>query len=198
MIGGTSACNSATVTSVEVLDLSTRVWSQLPSSSDLPLSLDGAYHCGIAVGTKIYYFQENGVGVFDTTTLTWSLLTSPVELSSSLFCQATRVGPNDPTSTRTKIIITGPGDGFEHSSSTRVLQFKPATGAVTVLSMATVALAGWAGWQNAHTPAVSQAQAAAPGGSTLAERVAGAHSEGGEPVSDAERSAIDAIREALG
>jgi len=32
----------------------------------------------------------------------------------------------------------------------------------------------------------------------LAERVAGAHSEGGEPVSDAERSAIDAIREALG
>ena len=32
----------------------------------------------------------------------------------------------------------------------------------------------------------------------LAERVAGAHSEGGTPVSDAERSALEAIKEALG
>ena len=32
----------------------------------------------------------------------------------------------------------------------------------------------------------------------LAERVAGAHSEGDTPVSDAERSALEAIKEALG
>jgi Kelch motif len=123
LIGGTSSCAGPTETAVEELNLTTRVWSVLPSSSDLPAPLDGAYHCGALVGTNIYYFQSAGIGVFDTTTFSWSVLAASPLLTPSNYCQATAVGGF--------IGITGPGDGTPDANSQRVLNFNTTTDSLT-------------------------------------------------------------------
>ncbi len=158
LIGGAGpVCGGGTVRTVEVYDSVAKTWTALPSSSDLPAALDGSYHCGVAVGTKIYDFQQNGIGVFDTTTLTWSVLSADPLLAPSLFCQAVRKGPNDPTSLKAKVIITGPGDGSADAFSQRVLVFKPATGTITKLSGTTAPMAE-------HTSVFVKARAVVIGG----------------------------------
>jgi len=132
LIGGTAPCGT-TVRPTERLNLSTNTWTVLPSSGDLPLGLDGTEHCGVAIDNKIYYFQSGGIGVFDTTTLTWTVLPAGPLLSPSLFCRATRVGD--------QAVITGPGDGSADPFSQRILLFDSTTGTITLLSSMTVPLA---------------------------------------------------------
>ena len=133
LIGGTSACGGSTVAQVEKLDLNTNTWSVLGSGSNLPAQLDGAEHCGTAQGTKIYYFESAGVGVFDTTTDTWTVLGPYPLLSPSDFCRATTLG--------SQIVITGPGNGSADSNSQRILVFDTNTGNVTQIPATTVPLA---------------------------------------------------------
>jgi hypothetical protein len=133
LIGGTSACLGPTVLQVEQLDLITNTWTVLPASSNLPSPLDGAEHCGAAVGTKIYYFQGGGIGVFDTATNTWTVLTASPLLSPSLFCRATTIG--------NQVVITGPGNGTADANSQRILVFDATTGSVTLLAATAVSLA---------------------------------------------------------
>ena len=123
LIGGYSSCNGATVVQVEKLDLNTNTWSVLGSGSNLPAPLDGYYHCGAAQGSKIYYFEQQGIGVFDTTTNTWNVLTASPLLNPSWFCRATALG--------SQIVITGPGNGLSDSNSQRILVFDTNTGNVT-------------------------------------------------------------------
>jgi len=132
LIGGTAPCG-ATVRPTERLNLSTGKWSVLPSSSDLPPALDGAEHCGVAIGDNIYYFQAAGIGVFDAATRTWTVLPPDPLLNPSSFCQATRVGDT--------AVITGPGDGSADAFSQRILIFDAATNTITQSSSTTVALA---------------------------------------------------------
>jgi Kelch motif len=132
LVGGTAPCG-ATVRSTERLNLSTGKWTVLPSTSDLPPALDGAEHCGAAIGNKIYYFQAAGIGVFDSTTRTWSVLPPDPLLSPSSFCRATRVGD--------EAVITGPGDGSADAFSQRILVFDSVTDTITQLSSTTVPLA---------------------------------------------------------
>jgi hypothetical protein len=129
LIGGTTACSGATENVVEELNLTTKVWSVLPSASDLPAPLDGANHCGTVIGSSIYYFQLAGIGVFDTTTLSWTVLPANPLLNPSNFCQAT-VAHSELFGFGKKILITGPGDGTADASSQRVLIFDPATGSI--------------------------------------------------------------------
>jgi len=133
LIGGTSACFGSTVVQVEKLDLNTNTWSVLSSGSNLPAPLDGAEHCGTAQGTKIYYFESAGVGVFDTTTGTWTVLGPYPLLSPSDYCRATTLG--------SQIVITGPGNGTADFNSQRILVFDTNTGNVTLLPATTVPLA---------------------------------------------------------
>ncbi len=132
LIGGTNPCG-ADVLPVEQLDLRTGTWTVLPAASNLPAPLTGGEHCGAAHGNQIYYFQENGIGVFDTTTDSWTVLPPSPLLSPSLFCQATTVGD--------RIVITGPGDGSADAFSQRILLFGIDTQAVSLLSATTVPLA---------------------------------------------------------
>jgi hypothetical protein len=132
LIGGTAPCG-VTVRPTERLNLSTGKWSVLSSSSDLPPALDGAEHCGVAIGNNIYYFQAAGIGVFDTTTRTWTVLPADPLLNPSSFCQATRVGDT--------AVITGAGDGSADAFSQRILVFDSATDTITQLSSTTVSLA---------------------------------------------------------
>lgn len=117
LIGGTSTCLGPTVAQFEKLDLNTNTWSVLGSGSNLPAQLNGAEHCGAAQGSKIYYFEDVGVGVFDTTTNTWSVLTASPLLSPSYFCRATTLG--------SQIVLTGPGNGSADSNSQRILVRHP-------------------------------------------------------------------------
>lgn len=148
LIGGTTGCGGTTVRTVEELNLAKMKWSALPSSSDLPASLTGNNHCGVAVGKKIYYFQDAGIGVFNTSTLTWSVLPASPLLSPSLFCKASVVRPN-------RIMITGPGNGSADSHSQRVLMFDPSAGTLTQLSISTVPLAEHAMGTIHHTVVVA-------------------------------------------
>src|SRR5229473_6474586 len=70
LIGGTTGCGGASVASVERLNLRTGKWTVLPSTSSLPAPLQGVEACGAVAGTKIYEFEQAGIGVFDATTLT--------------------------------------------------------------------------------------------------------------------------------
>ena len=95
LIGGTSKCthfDSTTVRPVERLDLITGLWTVLPAPSNLPALLGGRSRCGAVHGNQIYYFQQAGIGVFDTVTSTWRVLPSSPYLEQDLFCQATTVG----------------------------------------------------------------------------------------------------------
>jgi len=134
LIGGVSACSGTTVRTVEQLSLKTGIWTALPSTSDLPAALDGFFHCAAKVDTNIYYFQANGIGVFDTTTLTWTVLPADPLLNPSYFCRATRIGNGH-------VIITGPGDGSADPFSQRILDFDSASGTLTLLTSQTVAIA---------------------------------------------------------
>ena len=134
LIGGITQCGGTTVRTVEQLNVKTGVWTALPSTSDLPASLDGIFHCADKVDTNIYYFQANGIGVFDTTTLTWSVLPADPLLSPSYFCRATKSGNGH-------ILITGPGDGSADAFSQRILDFDTSTGTLTQLTAQTVPIA---------------------------------------------------------
>ena len=131
LIGGVSGCGGTTVRTVEQLSLKTGVWTALPSTSDLPAALDGFFHCAAAVGTNIYYFQVNGIGVFDTTTLTWSVLPADPLLNPSYFCRATKIGNGH-------VLITGAGNGSGDAFSQRILDFDSAAGTITQLAATTV------------------------------------------------------------
>ena len=132
LIGGGVTCNGATVVQVEKLDLNTNTWSVLGSGSNLPAPLDGYFHCGAAQGSKIYYFEQQGVGVFDTTTNTWNVLTASPLLTPSYFCRATALG--------SQIVITGPGNILSYMYSQRILVFDTNTGNMTRLRAITAPL----------------------------------------------------------
>ena len=138
VIGGTASCLGPSVSTVEEFSPAGG-WIDLPSTADLPAAIYGAEHCGVVVSHNIYYFANTGTGVFDTTTHTWSVLAPDPLLTPSNFCQATRVGPN--TIGKARVIITGPGDGGPDPTSQRVLVFRPKTGTIKQLAMATVPLA---------------------------------------------------------
>jgi Kelch motif protein len=131
LIGGTAGCGGATVTTVESLDLGTNVWTALPAASNLPLTLTGNNHCAAAAGTKIYYFQAAGIGVFDTSTNTWSVLPANPLLSPSSYCKAVPYGTN-------KIQISGPGNGSADANSQRVLTFDATSNTISVGARTTV------------------------------------------------------------
>ena len=131
LIGGTTGCGGAAVTTVESLDLGTNVWTALPAASNLPGSLTGNNHCAAAAGTKIYYFQSAGIGVFDTTTQTWSVLPANPLLSPSSYCKAVPYGTN-------KIQISGPGNGGADANSQRVLTFDATSNTISVGARTTV------------------------------------------------------------
>ena len=134
LIGGYLSCNGLSVVQVEKLDLNTNTWSVLGPGSNLPAPLDGYYHCGAAQGSKIYYFEQQGIGVFDTTTNTWNVLTASPLLTPSWFCRATVLG--------SQIVITGPGlNGGNESYAQRILVFDTNTGNMTKLPAITVPLA---------------------------------------------------------
>ena len=134
LIGGITQCSGTTVRTVEQLDVKTGVWTALSASSDLPPALDGIFHCAAAVGTNIYYFQAAGIGVFDTMTLSWSVLPANPLLSPSFFCRATRAGSSH-------VVITGPGNGSADANSQRILDFDSSSGTVTLLTSQTVPIA---------------------------------------------------------
>ena len=134
LIGGYASCNGLSVVQVEKLDLNTNTWSVLGSGSNLPAPLDGYYHCGAAQGSKIYYFEHQGIGVFDTTTNTWNVLTASPLLTPSWFCRATTLG--------SQIVITGPGlNGSQKHYSQRILIFDTNTGNMTQLPAITLPFA---------------------------------------------------------
>ena len=133
LIGGDSKCLGPTVVQVEKLDLNTNTWSVLGPGSNLPAPLDGYLHCGAAQGSKIYYFEQQGIGVFDTTTNTWNVLTASPLLTPSYFCRATTLG--------SQIVITGPGAENTYQLSQRILVFDTNTGNMTKLPAITVPLA---------------------------------------------------------
>jgi Kelch motif len=134
LMGGYVSCNGLAAVQVEKLDLNTNTWSVLGPGSNLPAPLDGYYHCGAAVGSKIYYFEQQGIGVFDTTTNTWNVLTASPLLTPSYFCRATAVAG--------QIVITGPGlNGSNESYAQRILVFDTNTGNMTKLPAITVPLA---------------------------------------------------------
>jgi Kelch motif len=133
LIGGGATCNGDAVVQVEKLDLNTNTWTVLGSGSNLPSSLDGYFHCGAVYGSKIYYFEQQGIGVFDTTTNTWNVLTASPLLTPSWFCRATAVG--------SQIVITGPADAKPDPYSQRILVFDVNTGNMTKLPAITVPLA---------------------------------------------------------
>lgn len=129
LIGGTASCYGPTVIQVEKLDLNTNTWTVLAAGSNLPAPLDGTWHCGAVHGDQIYYFQAGGIGVFDTTTDTWTVLPASPLLTPSDFCQATTLG--------NQIVVTGPGDlGYNQ----RILVFDVATGNMSLLTATTVPL----------------------------------------------------------
>jgi hypothetical protein len=131
LIGGYASCNGQSVVQVEQLDLNTNTWSILGPSSYLPAPLDGYYHCGAAYGGKIYYFEQQGIGVFDTTTNTWNVLTASPLLTPSWFCRATTLG--------SEIVITGPSlNGSKKSYSQRILVYDTNTGNLTQLPAITL------------------------------------------------------------
>jgi hypothetical protein len=134
LIGGATTCGGDTAATVEALDLGTNTWSPLPSSSDLPVTLDGRYHCGAALGTKIYYFEAAGIGVLDTTTGSWTVLPADPLLTPSLFCEAVVTNSG-------QILITGPGDGSSSPITQRELLFDPATGTITEPGVVGISLA---------------------------------------------------------
>jgi len=134
LIGGVSACSGTTVRTLEQLDLKTGTWTALPAGSDLPSQLDGFFHCAAAVDDKIYYFQAAGIGVFDTTTLSWTVLAADPLLSPSYFCRATRIGKGH-------VIITGPGNGSGDAFSQRILDFDSTSNTLTLLTSQTVPIA---------------------------------------------------------
>jgi hypothetical protein len=125
LIGGTARCGGDTVRTVEVLNPLTNTWTMLPSTSNLPSALTGNNHCGAAVGSRIYYFQGGGIGVFDTSTLSWKVLPAGSLLTAAAqFCRAAPL-------LNGKIMITGAGTGSPGTFDTRVLIFDPATGIVS-------------------------------------------------------------------
>jgi hypothetical protein len=135
LIGGSTGCGTGvTVRTVEALDLGTNAWSALPPASDLPASLDGLYHCGAAVGSKIYYFEAAGIGVFNTATGTWSVLPADPLLNPSWHCKAVVTNAG-------KILITGAGNGSADANSRRELLFDPATGTIVHPPAVTTTLA---------------------------------------------------------
>jgi hypothetical protein len=125
LIGGTSICGGSTVPQTEMLDKHTHTWTVLGSASNLPAPLDGHDHCGVALGTRIYDFQGAGIGVFDTGTLTWSVMPAPAALATSLFCDATRLPSGH-------VMITGPGNGSADGNSQRVIDYDPITNSAVV------------------------------------------------------------------
>jgi hypothetical protein len=133
LIGGYFSCNGLSVPQVEKLDLNTNRWSVLGSGSNLPAPLNGYFHCGAAQGSKIYYFEQQDIGVFDTTTNTWNVLTAPPLLYPSYFCRATALG--------SQIVITGPGNSSPDHNSQRILVYDTNTGNMTQLPAITVPLA---------------------------------------------------------
>jgi hypothetical protein len=143
LIGGFTSCplSDAQATTVRTVEVASSAggWSDLPLTADLPATFSGADHCGVAVGKDIYYFTSAGIGVFDTSTETWNVLPANPLLTPSLFCQATRVGPNDPAKAR--VYITGPGNGKADAESMRILVFHPFTGAINLVKATTVPLA---------------------------------------------------------
>lgn len=134
LIGGSSCANGGTVRLVEEYNPVSGLWSPLPAFSNLPASLDGAHHCGAAIGSKIYYFQAGKIGVFNAVSRTWNTLPAPAALSPSLFCKATVIASD-------LIMITGPGNGSADANSQRILLFTPSTGTITVAPTTTTSMA---------------------------------------------------------
>lgn len=130
VVGGQSSCGGPTVTPVDTYSPSSNTWTTLPAASDLPSSLNGQYHCAAAMGSDIYYFEQEGVGVLDTAASppSWTVLSASPLLDPSYFCSAVTIGDD--------IVIDGPGDGSADSSSQRLLIFAPSTDTMT-LSTAT-------------------------------------------------------------
>lgn len=128
---------------VDVYAPKTNSWTTLPAASDLPASIDAAQTCGASVGSNIYIFGSEGIGVLDTSESnpSWTVLAASPLLKPSALCRATRVGPNDPTSKSAHVVITGPGDGTLNSFSQRVLVFSPASHSVRQAAAATAPMA---------------------------------------------------------
>jgi hypothetical protein len=135
LIGGSYQCLGAYVRIVEDLDLSTNTWTMLGANAAIPAPLDGYSHCGTAVGTDIYYFQAAGIGIFHTTTKTWTVLPADPLLANRYFCEAVRKGPNDPLAKKARVFITG--GNTVGSDSEEILVFKPATNKLTQLPVTT-------------------------------------------------------------
>jgi hypothetical protein len=138
VIGGSSGQNE-----VDVYNPGSNSWTTLPASSDLPATINTAWSCGVSVGSNVYIFTVYGIGVMDTSVSppTWTVLPASPLLSPSDFCDATLVGPNNPTSTAAQVVITGPGDGSSDASSQRVLVFSPASDSLILAGATTVPMA---------------------------------------------------------
>jgi hypothetical protein len=142
VVGGAAGQNL-----VDVYNPRSNSWSTLPAASDVPSSINQAWSCGAGVGSNIYVFTEGGIGILNTSASppAWTVLPAPALLTpdggASLFCSATRVGPNNPTSKETQIVITGPGDGSADSLSERVLVFSPASNSLAQAGATTAPMA---------------------------------------------------------
>jgi hypothetical protein len=148
LIGGTNT--GGTARAIEMFNPATNSWMVLPGTANLPDALDGANHCGAVLGSKMYYFESSGVGVFDTTTDTWTVLAASPLLTPSLYCQAVATGSGT-------IAITGPGDGTSGSNSQRILYYTAATNSVITLQARTNPL-------GEHSFAILNSQGVATGG----------------------------------
>jgi RHS repeat-associated protein len=149
VVGGTSGCSGSTVSPIDVYSPADNTWNTLPSSSDFPSSLgSGAYGCGAVVGSELFYFSSGGIGVLDTSTAppTWSVRPQNGLLNSSEFCQATPEGPNDPTSSDAKVVLTGPGDASCDSNSQRVIVYSPSSNELTLEPEVTNPIAEHSAW----------------------------------------------------
>lgn len=142
VVGGTNA--SGTVLPVDVYTPGSG-WSTLPSTADLPSGTYGAYGCAAADGSDVFYFdpEHHTVNTLDTSAATpaWTTSVAQALLNPSSFCSAAQVGPSDPTSKTSQIIIVGAGDGSADAYSQRVLIFTPATGVMRLGQGTTVPIA---------------------------------------------------------
>jgi hypothetical protein len=139
VIGGSASCGGAAVLPVDMYDPSSGNWSTLSTTSNLPSSVWAPNACGTAVGSNIYYFTANGVGILNTAVSppTWTVKAPSSLLNPSSYCKAVSVGSTNPASSSAKIVLTGPGDGSADANSQRVIDYLPATNATSLESETT-------------------------------------------------------------
>jgi hypothetical protein len=146
VMGGTSTClgaSASTVLPVDVYHTATNTWTTLNSPINLlPPYLSSAWPSygfagflsGAAIGSDIYVFGPTDIGMFDTTTNSWSEIVPPAGSPPlSAFSEAVTVGNQIE-------IVTG--DAMVSSPlAHRILDFNPAGDTLTLEPATTI---GWA------------------------------------------------------